>query len=364
MFSPETLTSQSAAFRIMPRKKQLSTRKKPIRYKSPPPESIIRIEDYTDTPIPGLDESIVSTVETFTKLLFEPSDEPDYEIKSLLDHALTGKSSEECSSVGELHSLAVQCIKALDILAEKRPDLLRPIASKKTVWPTLYSNSPLHKPAFDKRLETIGFATEAGMTWIKVSDVSKNLSEPFFQSAKGLALLLINSIHTFRTASISAARVLKMFEKFFQTPADEDPAFHEFRQKVLQCAVQVIAFNHIIALPWFTMALIDDCVRLPKYSSEESVTDAWWNVGYQLLMLNFHGHPEFAPPLYEMGRSREKHYSGLKVTWTEEYYKPEAVKSNVRAKLLTDLREEFGRLARQLAKTESVDSVSKKDKIF
>lgn len=349
--------------RNTPRKKQLPSRKPRARLESPRPESIITIEEYQETNSPGLDPSVASTVEFFTKRLIEPSDEPAYEIKSLLEQSLTGTTLEHCSAILELHSMAVQCIKALDILAVKRPDLLRLIASKKTMWPTLYSHSPLHAPALKERLAAIGFATEAGMTWIKVDDVSKNLSQSLLESPKGLAILLINSIHSFRTACIAAERVTSMFKEIFSKKPDPDKIYQEYRRNTIRCAITVIASKHLVVFPQYTFALVEDCVRLPSYSSEKSVTDAWWDVGYQLLMLNTDRRPEKVPQFYELGRCRERHVSGFNATLKHEYYKPEAVKSNVRAKILTDLKEEFGRLARQLAKTEmAANSDSEKDK--
>jgi hypothetical protein len=344
---------------MMPRKRQSTGRKRKARWKSPPPESIINVESYKSTASLTLDPSVVSTIEFFTQLLFEPADEPQFEIKSLLEDALNSTHGA-ASSVGELHSMAVQCIKALDILAIKKPELLRAIASKKTVWPTLYSHSPLHTPALHERLAAIGFATETGMTWIRVGDVSKNVSLPLFESAKGLAILLVNSIHSFRSAHRPVARIMEMFKRFYSDPPEMDIAYQDYRWNVFQCAVGVIANSHINVFPKYTSALVDECLKLPSFSPDKSVTDAWWDVGYQLLMLNTNGRPENVREFYEIGRCRERHISGFNATWTKEYYKPEAVKANVRAKILTDLKEEFERVARQLAKTEVVKDVTKK----
>ena len=105
-----------------------------------------------------------------------------------------------------------------------------------------------------------------------------------------------------------------------------------------------------LATQKFTRVLLDSCVALPPLSSERAVINQWWSMGYELLMLNTDGKPEQLEQLHEIGKNREKHYSGLKVTKTGDYYKPKSVKSNIRAKILTDLKEEFERIPRQWVK--------------
>lgn len=166
-------------------------RQRKARWKVPPLASIISVDNYMDAVVPDFARAIVPLIEVVTRQTLEPSDEPACEVKLLLEQALTDHKFLAPSAARELLSMAEQCIKALDMLAISKPELLRAIASKKTSWPTLYSRSPLNRSSLDKRLETIHFATESGATWIRLNDVRKTFGDQSFNSAKGWAFLLI-----------------------------------------------------------------------------------------------------------------------------------------------------------------------------
>ena len=322
------------------------------RWVPPPSTSFLHRGDFESVQLHSLDPSIS---ELFSRVYESPP--PDVEVFTSQTLAEIRIHRDEASkghaeSARRLHEIAVSSIRALEWVAIEKPDLLHPLASTNTTWPVLFSHSPIVQASIAKRLESIGFATKLGSSWIDALEVVKNLSPANAKNAKNIALLLINSIqsvriaHSFATESTADQMLsLQGLPGVTENFRDELYDFH-FRS-----AIGRFYANRLTIMPRHTLDLLQKCTRLPDFSSEKSVVIRWWDVGYELLMLNTNGHPEAVAYLYALGRSREKHYSGLKVTTKGDEYKPRAVKANVRSKILTDLREEFDRLAKQLEKT-------------
>ena len=171
------------------------------RWVPPPSTSFLHRGDFESVQLHSLDPSIS---ELFSRVYESPP--PDVEVftsQTLAEIRIhrDQASKGHAESARRLHEIAVGSIRALEWVAIEKPDLFHPLASTNTTWPVLFLTfADSFRASIAKRLESIGFATKLGSSWIDALEVVKNLSPANAKNAKNTALLLINSIQSVRIA--------------------------------------------------------------------------------------------------------------------------------------------------------------------
>ena len=346
----------------MSRIRKLAKQIRKPRWVLPPSASIISVEECSNVQLSSLEPTIAAMVEgmydSVGKKKNEACCEALFDIGMFRDRALKGDKE----AANELHTIAVKAITALNLVAEQKPDVLRELASTQTKWPAVFSYSPFIQALLDNRLQTIAFATKPGAGLINHSDVIKNPPESYLKGAKGCAVTLINTVQTLRIArNIAIATTNDLLPLLQRLKVRNDNFRDELYQFHLKRIIGIVQSKGMGMFPRFTLSIVEKCALLPDFCAEKLVINQWWDAGYEILMLSTNGEPQIMPMLAAVGRSREKHYSGLKITAKGDEYKPLAVKANVKSKILTEFKEEFGRLANQLKKTGPLEAKQTKE---
>ena len=95
-------------------------------------------------------------------------------------------------------------------------------------------------------------------------------------------------------------------------------------------------------------SIILKCLNLSDIAKNP---DAWWDVAYDLLMLNTHGNPQDIQELREIGMVRADHISGLDFKKSAEsdrdVFDPKGVENNIRCEIFRKLQDAFLTIAHQ-----------------
>jgi hypothetical protein len=250
-------------------------------------------------------------------------------------------------AIKELWRIAEEATQLLTDIAERKPELVRPIAENLGVWPVL--SGPLSKTR--KRNEAL-FAEIALGSKVDMSRQPHDMGL-VTTSRKLWAWLLITAVRAICAGVQEMTEIIDFLRDEGKTR--EDLMAHyglEFFRKTVATNIKVWLFDSFKV----STRLLRLCADLRPLCADEGVIQAWWIAAHELLMLNTCGKPEDVPALRDIGHSREPHDSGEvkqaagtegTVNLSGSTFSRKSMDANIRAKIFTDLREELVSFAEQ-----------------
>jgi|GEM_PF-6491578 len=244
--------------------------------------------------------------------------------------------------------LTKKLISFLEQFANNEPELTAQLAAKHWYWPVLVSPNGSIGKSQSQMLKIIRLGSEPEAV---LREPDQRLLPTLIKQWAGWLVRIIQCVRD------GFAPERNAFEDLDHLRPNTPQRFAD--KRIYNAGLNVAQYCYSGSEIFLTVDLIDSCKKLPRFSPEPGTLKKWWNIARKILLLNSNGKPEAIPSLAEIGKSRSNHYSAMrsakKKTFsefldTDTEMNPESVASNVRAKIYTDVFEEFGRIARQVTK--------------
>lgn len=249
-------------------------------------------------------------------------------------HVLYEKAAAgDSGAVQRLCHLATSLTEKLEALARNLPHLVTPIAQHCSKWPVLANASNQNREDQKRLLTKVQFCTDV--------DPSAELHRLNLLNTpkKRWASKLIALAFALRQAVLEHPKLAEDIRAQDETYFDTTEGYYGLRYLWGKLAEMrgKIPFSNIVV----SLKLLGSCIGLRPFVADRESVEEWWGVSKELLMLCTDGHPEKVRGLKPIGLPRANHDSAITAG---------SIASNIRAKIIEELHEEFPRFFNQLIK--------------